>query len=361
MNARILGMLGLAAIAGCATVPGGGFGPAPDGASTLGAYLIPGTQYNTGYAFDLNQDAYVAVFRISPRMGTTLLYPRPGMGRVDKLTHQGLTYVPGRLTRFASNYPRDVRASRVAEPDFYILIASETPLDMSSVGPFGDGLRFALGAGGSQMISPHRTMERLVSLVVDDPTQNNWATDFYVDWPEVVHSRPSPGLVQVRCGDMTAYVPIEFADRAIAQLCDPEGEPQNPAPSDSSATATPVHRSPPRLDDRIASRQLEAPRAFEASLRRAERRLDDRDLGAGSGYEPIDRSNRLRRSGDGAGVNRRIGEVRDDIGRPAIDRSRGGSATSGRAEPRGEGVTRSPSGGGGGAVTRSNPAIKDNS
>lgn len=357
MKMRIVSILALAASAGCAAVPGGGFGPTPSEPSALDAYLIPGTRYNTGYAFDLNRDAYVAVFRISPRSGSTLIYPRPGLGRVDRLTNEGLTYVPGRLTRFASHYPPGLPTGHVSQPDYYLLIASETPLDMSSVGPFGDGLRFALGTAGSQLQSPHVTMERLVSMVVPNPDQNNWATDFYVDWPDVLRSTPSQGYVRITCGDMQAYVPAAFLDEALDTLC-ADQKPQTEEPTDSSETATPVRR-PPSLRDRIESRQLEEPRAFEARMRQAGRFLDDRTFaGTSTDFEPIDRTNRLRRSGDGPGVNRRIGDVRDDIGRPSIDRSGRGSST-GRAEPRASSQSRGSSGGGAARpASNSNPEVK---
>lgn len=361
MKERIIGILALAAVAGCATVPGGGFGPTPSEPSALDAYLIPGTPYNAGYAFDLNRDAYVAVFRISPRMGTTMIYPRPGMGQADRLTNEGLTYVPGRLTRFASNYPPGLPTGHVSQPDYYLLIASETPLDMTSVGPFGDGLRFALGTAGSQLQSPHVTMERLVSMVVPDPDQNNWATDFYVDWPDVLRSTPSQGYVRITCGERQAYVPAAFLDIALDQLC-AEMAPAPEEPTDSAATGEPTRR-PPSLQDRIESRQLEEPQAFEARMRRAGRLLSDRAFGGTStDFEPIDRSNRLKRSGDGPGVNRRIGDVRDDIGRPSIDRSGRGSST-GRAEPRASGQSRGSSGGSAASrpTSNSNPAVKTRS
>lgn len=249
---------------GCAGMAAGGYGSTY--ARPLDAHLFVEQGSGGGLIFDVNQPAHVAVFRIVPGRGTVMLYPRAGYSSSDGFTLGGLERVP--MSRRGDMYGF-LPSPGGYGPEFYLLVASEEPL--RSFGAFGNRLDRALGVQFAST-SAYSTMEQIVTAAVPNLESGNWTTDFYVHWPETLHHSPRADLVEIRCGDYTAWVPLDNVVEATRALC-PQQDQQTPQPSvpgDTTEVVEPIRRPPPQpVTDGIASTQLENPEEWEARRRAA--------------------------------------------------------------------------------------------
>ncbi|HUE96577.1 MAG TPA: hypothetical protein VMN39_07945 [Longimicrobiaceae bacterium] len=265
----IAGALAVMTASGC-VMPPPEIGPSPWGSRPLEAHLYTEPGSMGGLVFDLNRSAHVAIFEIVPGRGSTLVYPRPGVSSSDGATFAGLRHV--RLDgRRGDRYGFLPTPAGYAGPRFFLLVASEEPLRLSRFGPFGSRMSTAMGVHFASM-SPYSAMEQLVTLAVPNLESENWTTDFYVDWPDILHNAPAAQLVRIQCGDYVAYVPIDRALEASRLLCPQEdrtGEEQE-IRGDTAQTVEPIRRPPAEpVTERIASTQLERPQEYEIRRRAA--------------------------------------------------------------------------------------------
>lgn len=309
---------------GCGPLPQPG--PIVSG-EPIQAYLIPHSSSGNVISFHVNRPAHVAIFRILPGQGTSLVYPTAGYGGINGQTFAGLRRVDTR-SMFNRDHFMPRFASAGHDPEFYMLIASEQPLRTERIGAYGYGLRSALGLDFAPM-SGYRAMERLASVMIADPAAQNWTTDFYVHWPEMLYSEPRSGLVRVTCGEMTVFVPAEVATAAYQQLC-PKDAPEDEVPGDDQRVpdvVEPNRRPPVQVTERITSTQLREPRTFD----------DLRD----------------------AAESDRSGAVERRIARQQAAQARTNAPPAARTAPRARGTVppRAPSSGGDRPATRERPAV----
>lgn len=291
------------------------------GDRALSAYIVPPEQ--GGLRFHVNRPAYVAMFEIVPDGGTRLIYPTPGVGRMDGFVFSGRRISDTGGYWRGDGYSGGVYAgrgsaasARLDRPRFLFLIASERPLEVDAFGAYGSGLRAALGHHYYASLNPYATMERIAEValptMIDDGT---WATDVYVYWPQVLRQYRAGRDVIVRCNGFTMFVAAEYAYQARQALCrDPERDrvaqrPRvtlPPANGDSAEIAQPGRREPlPPADEETrrrltSSRQLQQPQ----TQRPDERRTVEERVTAGAA-EPTpeqEERERARRPHPGAGT-----------------------------------------------------------
>lgn len=273
MNKTKLILAGLTVLlaSGCVGLAAGGYDSSYD--RPLDAHLFVDQGLAGGLIFDVNQPAHVAIFRIVPGRGTVMLYPRAGYSSSDGFTLGGLERVP--MSRRGDTY-NFLPSPAGYGPEFYLLVASDEPL--RSFGAFGNRLDRALGVQFAST-SAYSTMEQIVSAAVPNLEAGNWTTDFYVHWPEMLHHSPRAGLVEIRCGDYTAWVPLGNVVEATRVLCQQQDQqiPQPSLPGDTADVIEPIRRPPAQpVTDRIASTQLENPEEWEARRRAA---VEGRSIG----------------------------------------------------------------------------------
>jgi hypothetical protein len=269
-------------LAVCGPLPEVATGPGPDGYPLRAHLLASGNTLN----FYVDRPAHVAVFMIAPNRGTSVVYPSAGRSRMDGLTYGGFQSVPVSRVRNAEQF-----SPARGGPAFYFMVASERPLRVEQFGPAGYGLRPAMGAYFTSG-NPYNSMAQLVSLVAPDAAYGEVVTDIYVHWPEIVHSSPRWGYVEVRCNSWSFYVPREQVALAYRELCapfeehapeEPEAEPREPRePSeddpredDPPAETEPTRMPPTVVAERLgSSTQLEDPEGWERLTRALERGSD---------------------------------------------------------------------------------------
>jgi hypothetical protein len=200
-----------AAVVGCGPMMNASYSNEP-----LDGYILPGGSYMGGMAFYVNRPANVAIFRVMPGVGTSLVYPMAGLGRMDGSVYAGLHSASASRASNVAHYLPVTRTALLG-PQFYLMIASEEPLDLDQYGAFGDGLSSAMGVQFAS--NGYTAMSRLVELTVPDVAADNWITDYYVHWPEVLFDRQAPSVVRINCGPQSFYVRADQVGTALRQLC----------------------------------------------------------------------------------------------------------------------------------------------
>lgn len=359
MKSRIAGLALLVATTACAGLQTGDLGPDPVSELTpLDVYLYPAAGQPGGFIFDLNKPAHVAVFRISPGLGTALVYPRAGLAQSDaRFARAGLNWIPSQSVRLASRElsRRNVGVVSMAQgPSFYFVVASENPLDFREIGRFGDNLPWALG--GAYASSAYTTMESLTQLMVPNWETGEWAADFFVDWAVPTTPMPQERLVRITCDGKEAYVPLSQARLAAEYLCAAELDDagveeriERGSDDEVDEIVIPSRRDPEQPSTpRITSDQLQNPLEWQ------ERRDDSADeiqaienrrfaddsrsgtpaavsrSGVGSSSDRMRRSNRTRgnSSGNSASSGRAVASDRSDISGRSTTSSSGGGVRS---------------------------------
>ena len=342
MRATLAALVLISSLSACAIQPGPTDGPRRD--RPLQARILPHSY--DGLTFQVNRQSHVALFEIVPGRGTSLVYPSPGLGRMDGFVFAGLHDL-NRLVRHNSAQYLPASFATGGGPRFYFLIASEQPLDLDRFGGYGMGLRSAMGRQFAAF-NAYGAMETLATMVLPSAVNDDgWTSDMYVHWPEVLHDRRSAGLVPLTCNGYTMYVPFEQLLAVRQAICGPMDESPTPpvVPGDSAGGETgivqPKRRAPlpkaqaAELRERItSSTQLERRQPEEA---RGARSASERFRGVRE-VEPLGAEPRAR-SGVRAGQQ----------GRAARDRG----ADAGSAEPRSAPPPSRP------AAEPSRPAVRE--
>lgn len=213
----------------------------------LRAHFIPGGSGGS-MGFQVNRPAYAAVFEIVPGAGASLLYPGWGSGGLSGRVFAGYNSLSNARAMNREQYHLAGGAWR-SSPRFFLLIASERPLDVERFGAFGYGLHRQLGLDFASL-NAYSTMERLVRLAVPDvEDETSWTTDLYVEWPDVLYDSPRARerLVALHCNGYSMYVPLDMLLAARASLCGRnDGERPNTRPGNGqdSTVAQPGARTP---------------------------------------------------------------------------------------------------------------------
>lgn len=345
----------LAVSLGCASL-----GSIPAETGPLRAHLLPHSTASGGMSFRVSRPAHVAVFRITPGGGTSLVYPW-GRTSMPRRVYSGFHTLDFSRRNDPFMLADHGYGSRFG-PEFYFMIASEEPLRIEQFGPFGDNLRTMFGT--SVAFSAYSAMESLVSLSVPNVDSDSWTTDYYVHWPENDNPRGRPNLTQISCNGRVISVPAASATWAANQLCNrsPSPDATPPAPPEelpADSVVGPRRRPPVHPIDRITSSQLSAPEEWdqlrgaaeqeaviqEFRMRRAVEESRANDSGAGAVYRSRpERATDPGATGDPVRPTGRGAAGDDDApsrSRPSPEASRqpDPSSTTGReaSEPSGDG------------------------
>ena len=283
----------------------------------------------SGPLFRVNRPAYVAMFYIVPGSGVSMIYPGFGTGTLSGRTFAGSHFANMRLNN------RDqyvfTRGS-YGQPRFYFLIASDRPLNVQQFGTFGELLPTRLSSFAS--FSPYSTMEDLAMMalpaLVDD---GSWTTDFYVEWPSVIHREAAPGRVLVACGSYAVYVPRGYVSTVRSMLCD-RNEPRDrrqegDEDEDRPRVVKPGTREPVPAD---AGGERQDPVEREA-VTAAQRRALERVTSSTQLRAPGPRDALGGRSAYGDDPSERVRPVPDRYGDSGRSSSSGSSASSGNSQP----------------------------
>jgi hypothetical protein len=184
-------------------------------------------------SIDVNKPAHVALFHWRPGESFSLVYPRIGeahqrsfdAGR-HHLWTRSRSYFP---TRGHSMAHRTSMQSGMGEPSYFVLIASERPLDVL---PF-------MGTGRSMWVNRvawsynlYTATELLASQVVPQPTATDWTASYQVVWPIGDRQPRAPEFIWVDCAGVHIVVPLDVFLRGNF-FC-PDGEQVQPVPADSA-------------------------------------------------------------------------------------------------------------------------------
>jgi hypothetical protein len=339
MRAAALGIAALAtALGGCSALLPPAGGPYGSGSyAPLRAHIVPQMMSSSPQVgFFLSRPAHVAMFRIAPGQGTTMIFPSPGYGPGSSRVYSGWhSTLPQRHWNPSTSFSTGPRSG----PVFYFLIASEEPLMTADLGAYGHRLNSMLGVGFASH-SAYGTMERLASLVVPDLASESWTTDFFVEWPEL-DTRPRQGYVLVQCNGLQVYAPPHLAREVFEQMCrrgQQEPTPVVPVqPGDSTGIVEPIRRPPVDVSDRIASTQLSDPERMRGMVEALERSRAREAIGR-RGFDGRGDDMEIDRR---RGIDDRLGGSRDvaperrparDLGADAV-RGEGGGSSAPSAPP----------------------------
>jgi hypothetical protein len=299
----------LAPLAACSLGSTPAYRPVPDG--PLRAQIVPGLG---GYvSFHVNRPAYVAVFRIAPGRGVTMLYP--GLGEEGRYLAAGRHTTWARDSRYGSSHSRfssDLGFSRmdwiggfpygqsygvagrtyIQRPEYLYLIASEMPLEVSQFARSYSGLRSALGWQQFAASHPYDVMDNLAELVLPEQTQGEWTTDVYVLWPDPPAQYTNNNVRVVACRN-GSYLLVPR--NSYATSCPGDEPRQRPVgegePRDSADRARKPDRRRPEADGPPAPSAI-SPRARpggdsgEATGVRSEPQPRERTRARGGAEEP---------------------------------------------------------------------------
>ena len=175
-----------------------------------------------------NREAHVAMFEIVPGRGATMVYPRGGADAFASDAHYAdLTVQPGRVF-----YHTDPFGHAAFQPRYYYAVASAAPLNLSRLQTSLGAVRRVLGRMYSSY-RPFDVIDRLTEIVVPMQSDEDWATDLFVDWP----TPPMPIF--------TAYHLVRCANGRVIQV--PSSYPYYGCPGDAAlavAAAEPQAKPP---------------------------------------------------------------------------------------------------------------------
>jgi hypothetical protein len=120
------------------------------------------------------------MFEIIPGRGVTLVYPRTSRQVwASDMHYADLTLQPGRMY-----YYTDPFGLARFQPRYYYAIASTAPLDLRRLHASLGATRRMLGRMYGSF-RPYDVIDRLTELVVPMQSDEDWATDLFIDWPGV--------------------------------------------------------------------------------------------------------------------------------------------------------------------------------
>ena len=304
--------------------------------ANIGATLLP-TQGDPGESLVLRLDraAYTAVFRVVPGQGAMMIYPRPGFGAPDGYLFPGIhrvvsagpgmSFVGSLNGLLSSSMPLPGSMGPDAGPEYYFVVASGQPLRLEST-LFGGSWHYPSGGG-------YPTLQSIISQTIPKQSAGAWTTDYFVHWPQTIAATSQQGFVSLTCNGSRLWVDPTRYERAVQALCGPEGLPPGPGVSpeepmgpDPDGVVTPRRRQPVSDAQRLTSRQLEDPEAWEAA------RSDASGFGAGQQPRVLPPTGTPRDASGPTGPARR--EPGDELARPpAPDRAPSGASLDPAAGP----------------------------
>ena len=317
-------MLATAALAGCATAPRV-HGVAPEAPPPLRVWVAFPIGSSQVYPIFTNREAHVAMFEIIPGRGVTMVYPfHRGHTMASTAHYANLTLQPGRMF-----YYTDPFGHASYEPRYYYAVASTAPLNFQRLQTSLGAMRRILGPMYASY-RPYDVIDRVTEIVVPMQADEDWATDLFVDWPQMPVMPRFASYQIVRCANgrilhAPARYPYHGCPGDAAPVVATTTAALEPAPPKEVALEVP--RAPRRGTDRegvalslpgVDKRRRAEPgaRAPIADVRaRGPRSVAHYD-GRESGHSPV-RSARGTRSG----------------GSDPVQNARGSSSTSSSAEP----------------------------
>jgi hypothetical protein len=203
--------------------------------------------YTNLASFDVNKAAHVAVFHWQPGRNFTLVYPAIGQAHArnfDAGRHHLWTRTQS-WTRAQSSYRRGAIPGYVqyagggtglGEPSYFVLLASEQPLD---VRPF-------LGTGRSLWVNrvswsynPYTATELLASQIVPQAASTEWTAAYQVVWPiDNWLPQRQADWRWVQCDGITIAVPLHLL--VAGTFTCPSGQKVDPLPEDSVDVTAPA-------------------------------------------------------------------------------------------------------------------------
>lgn len=184
-----------AALAGCATAPRV-HGVAPEAPPPLRVWVAFPIGSSQVYPIFTNREAHVAMFEIIPGRGVTMVYPlHQGHAIASTAHYANLTLQPGRMF-----YYTDPFGHASYEPRYYYAVASTAPLNLQRLQTSLGAMRRVLGPMYASY-RPYDVIDRVTGIVVPMQADEDWATDLFVDWPEMpVRPRFASSQI-VRCAN----------------------------------------------------------------------------------------------------------------------------------------------------------------
>jgi hypothetical protein len=189
------------------------------------------------YPIFTNREAYVALFEIVPGRGATMVYPFfRGHTIASSAHYANLTLQPGRMF-----YHTDPFGHASYQPRYYYAVASVAPLNLERLQTSLGATRRVLGRMyGSYR--PYDVIDRITEEIVPMQSDEDWATDLFVDWP----MPPTPRFAYYRI--------VRCANGRILHV--PAGYPYHGCPGDAELN---VATTEPKLPVKEAT--LDGPRA----------------------------------------------------------------------------------------------------
>jgi hypothetical protein len=190
-----LALVTAAVLSGCATNPRVQ-GVEPAGPPPMRVWIGFPIGSSRVHPIFVNREAHVAMFEIIPGRGVTMVYPRSGADVFASATHNAdLTVQPGRMF-----YHTDPFGHASFQPRYYYVVASAAPLHLSRLLSSLGATRRVLGRMYASY-RPYDVIDRLTELLVPMQTDEDWATDLFVDWPVPPMPRSFLAFQQVQCAN----------------------------------------------------------------------------------------------------------------------------------------------------------------
>lgn len=165
--------------------------------------------YTAVASFELSEPAHVAVFTWQPGTHFRMVYPSIGYSNrqyYDAGRHHIWTDTRRHFTRSQRMLTHLVGVPPSAGPTYFILVASEEPMD---VRPFyGTGMSTWVNRV-SWSYNPYTATELLASQIIPQPGSSDWTVAYHVVWAQdAFPGQMRPQYVWIRCpGGVTIAVP----------------------------------------------------------------------------------------------------------------------------------------------------------
>ena len=208
-----------ATLSACATVPRvrDARPAAPPALRVWIGYPIGSSQVHPVFT---NREAYVAMFEIIPGRGATMVYPHRAASEFASDAHYAdLAVQPGRMF-----YHTDPFGLASFQPRYYYAIASAAPLNLGRLQTSLGATRRVLGRMYASY-RPYDVIDRLTEIIVPMQSDEDWATDLFVDWPT-----PTPIF--------TAFRLVRCANGRVIQV--PSTYPYHGCPGDAALAVAAV-------------------------------------------------------------------------------------------------------------------------
>ncbi|CAN5355588.1 hypothetical protein BH23GEM4_BH23GEM4_00030 [soil metagenome] len=190
---KIFALLLLAPLASCALNSSPARTSVRDAPLTAGIFPLGGR-----ISFNLSRPAHVAIFEVVPGRGVGLMYP--SAAAQDRQLTAGLHQPFFGFSDFRWGYLPALPISNVVEgPRILYLIASERPLDLDRLIQHPTALRSELGLARFASYQPFSTIDDLDAMLLGGMPPTQYATDYYVIWPEPRYESPRVVYATLTC------------------------------------------------------------------------------------------------------------------------------------------------------------------